>query len=215
MDFPKIKIIIVLVLLNISVFSQAIELVDIYDQILITYSTIKTCSMDFLQENYWKEIDTFQQSKGKIYYDKDHFLIDYSEPAEQKLLVENDTYTIYEPSIKQAMITDNKKVELNPEKFISHYWDISEKELIEEEDDFIKIKLITPRNESIFLSLSNFYLIDVLIIAPTEDSVHYSFDNQKYNIDLADNIFEINFPDDTNIIDSSTPKNKNEKGDKK
>jgi outer membrane lipoprotein-sorting protein len=155
-----------------------------------------------MQENYWKELDTFKQSYGKIYYDSSHMLLDYEEPAGQKLLIVNSAITIYEPSSNQALISNEINMELRPVTFISQYWDISQKELIEENEKSIKIKFITPEKEQIFIHLNDCLITEFLILDEFENSVVYKFSSEIINEQLPENIFQLNLPENTNIIDS-------------
>ncbi|MCK4311827.1 MAG: hypothetical protein KAW88_03725, partial [Candidatus Cloacimonetes bacterium] len=99
------KIVLAIFVFSTSLFANE-KLEEIYENILIKYSSIKTYEANFLQENYWKELDTFKQSFGKIYYDSSHLLLDYEEPQGQKLLIANSDITIYEPSSNQALISN-------------------------------------------------------------------------------------------------------------
>ncbi|MCK4694889.1 MAG: outer membrane lipoprotein carrier protein LolA [Candidatus Cloacimonetes bacterium] len=196
------KALLVLFLFFTSLFANEQLLEEIYENILIKYSSIKTYEANFLQENYWKELNTFKQSFGKIYYDSSHLLLDYEEPAGQKLLIANCDITIHEPSANQALMSDEINIELRPVKFISLYWHVSQKELIEHDDVNIRIKLFTPEKEQIFIHVNDSLITEFLILDECENSVIYKFSSEKFNIPLPESIFELNLPEDTNIIDN-------------
>ncbi len=195
------KIVLAIFVFSISLFANE-KLEEIYENILIKYSSIKTYEANFLQENYWKELDTFKQSFGKIYYDSSHLLLDYEEPQGQKLLIANSDITIYEPSSNQALISNEIDMELRPVKFISQYWDISRKELIEENEKSFKIKFITPEKEQIFIHVNDCLITEFMILDEQENSVIYKFSSEKFNTQLPESIFELNLPEDVNIIDN-------------
>ena len=195
------KALLVLFLFFTSLFADDQLLEEIYENILIKYSSIKTYEANFLQENYWEELDTFKQSFGKIYYDTSHLLLDYEKPPGQMLLIEGSDIIIYEPSSNQALISNEINMELRPVKFISQYWDISQKELIEENEKSFKIKFITPEKEQIFIHVNDYLITDFLILDEFENSVIYKFSSEKYNIQLPESIFQLNLPENTNIID--------------
>jgi len=199
MDYLKISIIVLMII--IFSFLPALNLEDIYSEILVTYSKVETYEANFLQENYWKELDTFKQSSGKIYYDKDHLLLDYSIPDKQFLLIDYNSVTIFEPSSNQVIISNNTEVDIRPVKFISSYWDISEKTLVDSDINNFKIKLITPKKEQIFITIENLLISDFIIIDADMNSVHYSFELEKINHDLPNNVFELILPENANIID--------------
>ncbi|NQT64924.1 MAG: outer membrane lipoprotein carrier protein LolA, partial [FCB group bacterium] len=144
---------------------------NIYDDILITYSTIYTYEASFVQENYWVEIKIDKTSEGKLYYDKENLLMDYSHPDGQKLHINKEFMTMYDPIADQAIISDEFEIELRPDKLISHYWDISEKEIIDQYDNTIKIKLQTPEEEIIIITISNKFITEFNIMDKNENYV--------------------------------------------
>ncbi|MBT4333779.1 MAG: outer membrane lipoprotein carrier protein LolA [Candidatus Cloacimonetes bacterium] len=177
-----------------------------YENILITYSTAYTYEAKFIQENYWAEINIDKISEGKLYYDKENLLMDYSQPDGQKLLINEEYMTMYDPIADQAMISDEFDIELRPDKLISHYWDISEKEIIDKFDDTIKIKLKTPQEENIIITISNKLVTEFNIVDENGNFIIYKFYNIKINEGLPENIFELTLPESTNIFDTRNNK---------
>lgn len=177
-----------------------------YESILITYSTVYTYEAKFIQENYWAEINIDKISEGKLYYDKENLLMDYSQPDGQKLLINEEYMTMYDPIADQAMISDEFDIELRPDKLISHYWDISEKAIIDKFDDTIKIKLKTPQEENIIITISNKLVTEFNIVDENGNFVIYKFYNIKINEGLPENIFELTLPESTNIFDTRNNK---------
>ncbi len=183
---------------------KALEI--IYEEVLITYSTIHTYEANFVQENYWEEIDVYKTSEGKLYYNKENLLMNYSIPEGQKLLIKENSMTMYDPISEQAIISDEIELELRPDKLISHYWDISEKELIEQFNDTIKIKLLTPEEEKIVITITNSIVTEFNIMDKNSNFVIYEFSDIQINKALPDKIFELNLPEETNIIDTRSNK---------
>ena len=177
-----------------------------YESILITYSTVYTYEAKFIQENYWAEINIDKISEGKLYYDKENLLMDYSQPDGQKLLINEEYMTMYDPIADQAMISDEFDIELRPDKLISHYWDISEKAIIDKFDDTIKIKLKTPQEENIIITISNKLVTEFNIVDENGNFIIYKFYNIKINEGLPENIFELTLPESTNIFDTRNNK---------
>jgi len=177
-----------------------------YENILITYSTAYTYEAKFIQENYWAEINIDKISEGKLYYNKENLLMDYSQPDGQKLLINEEYMTMYDPIADQAMISDEFDIELRPDKLISHYWDISEKAIIDKFDDTIKIKLKTPQEENIIITISNKLVTEFNIVDENGNFVIYKFYNIKINEGLPENIFELTLPESTNIFDTRNNK---------
>lgn len=178
----------------------------IYEQVLLTYSTIRTYETSFVQDNYWKEIDIYKSSEGKLYYDKENLLMNYSVPVGQKLLIKNNSMMMYDPVSGQAIISDKIEIELRPDMLISHYWDVSKKELIDQFNGTVKIKMFTPQEEKIIITISNNIVTEFNIVDKNKNFVIYKFSDIQINKVLPDKIFELTLPDNTSIIDTRSNK---------
>lgn len=196
-----IKITLLCLFLTGSLFADD-QLETIHANILITYSNIKSYEADLIQQNYWKELDIVKRSEGKIYYNTDNFLMKYSEPAGQLLLIKRDTVTMYDAASHQALISNDMQTELRPVKLISEYWDISKKELIDSDSVSFRITLVTPDSQQIEVKIKDFLITEFTVIDIDNNSVTYNFSNEKINKNLPENIFEITLPEGTNIIDN-------------
>ncbi len=194
--------VLLILLLPTLLFANEVTLESIYEQILIKYSTIDTYETEFVQENYWNEIDVNKTSEGKLYYNKENLLMEYIQPDGQKLQIKENSITMYDPITEQAFISDKVDIELRPDKLISHYWDMSEKELIEEYEDTIKIQLLTPESETILITISNNMVVEFNIVDINKNFVIYKFSDIFINKGLPENIFEMNFPENTSVIDT-------------
>lgn len=191
-----------IILLPTLLFANEVTLESVYEQILIKYSTIDTYETEFVQENYWNEIDVYKTSEGKLYYNKENLLMDYSQPDGQKLQIKENSITMYDPITQQAFISDQVDIELRPDKLISHYWDVSDKELLEEYGDTIKIKLLTPESETILITIANNMVVEFDIVDINKNFVIYKFSDILINKGLPENIFELHFPENTSVIDT-------------
>ncbi len=200
MVYIKTSLIFLSLILFSNIYAQNLE--NIYSDILITYSKIVTYEANFSQKNYWKELDVSMQSNGNIYYDENHLLLQYKKPNEQLLLIDHDFVTIFNPTSNQAVISNNAESDIRPINFISKYWNISQKTLIDSNKSKLEIKLVTPESEQIFINLENYLIVDFSIIDADTNSVHYSFASEKINHNLPENIFKLALPDDVNIIDT-------------
>ncbi len=204
MDTLNIKILII-VLLSLTVsflYAQEDVFDEIYDNLMENYIKIETYKADLTQENYWKNIDVKKMSYGKIYYNKSFLLIDYSDPAGQKMLIDSTSVMFYDSTSCLALISDKVDIELRPMNFISLYWNNSQKEIIKQEQSCIVIKFITSENERIFVTIEDFYINELKILDEYNNSVKYLFINEEFNIDLSKSTFEIDLPDDVNIVDN-------------
>jgi len=199
------KIILILLLPTLLIANEKV-LETIYEEVLITYSTIHTYETSFIQENYWEEIDVYKTSEGRLYYNKENLVMNYSKPVGQKLLINKNSMTMFDPISQQAIISDKIEIELRPDKLISHYWDVSEKELIEQLDNTIKIKLHTPEEEKIIIAITNNIATEFNIVDKNKNFVIYKFSDIQINKALPDSIFKLNLPENTNILDSRSNK---------
>ena len=201
----NLKILLVLILyFSFSTFILAQDdiLNEIYLDLLEKYDSIKTYEADFIQENFWKEIDTAKTSYGKIYYDSSFLLLEYSEPEGQKLLIDSLSVTIYDAASNQVLISNKNDYELKPISILSEYWQNSQKELIENSENGTQIKLITPENEQVFVLIKNNLIIEIQIFDNSGNMVKYSFSAEKINKPILQIIFELNLPEDVNVIDN-------------
>ncbi len=204
MDMLNIKILII-VLLSLTVsflYAQEDIFDEIYDNLMENYNKIETYKADLTQENYWKDLDVKKMSYGKIYYNKNFLLLDYSDPPGQKMLINSTSVIIYDSTSCQAFISDKIDIELRPINFISLYWNNSQKEIIKQEQSCIVVKFITSENERIFVTIEDFYINELKILDEYNNSVKYLFINEEFNIDLSKSTFEIDLPDDVNIVDN-------------
>ncbi len=190
------------IILSQSLIAQPVILDDIYLNLQTKYDTIKTFQSDFEQTNFWQELDIQKKSYGKIFYDESRLLLNYSEPAGQKMLIDSTTVTIYDSTSKQALISNKVETELRPVKFISLYWENSQKELIEQNSDNFKIQITTEFKERILVEIRKTLISGFTFYDREGNSVQYIFNNEKINRQLQENIFELELPDDVNILDN-------------
>ena len=193
---------ILLISYSFSLSAQDNILNKIHFYLIEKYDSIKTYEADFIQENFWKEIDTAKTSYGKIYYNSSFLLLEYSEPEGQKLLVDSLSVTIYDAASNQVLISNKNDYELKPISIISEYWQNSQKELIKNNENRTQLKLITPDNEQIFVRIKDNLIIEIQIFDNSENMVKYSFSSEIINEQLAEDIFELNLPEDVNVIDN-------------
>ena len=191
-----------LTLCSFSLFAQDDVLNKIYLDLIEKYDSIKTYEADFIQENFWKEIDTAKTSYGKIYYDSCFLLMEYSEPEGQKLLIDSLSVTIYDAASNQVLISNKNDYELKPISIISEYWANSQKELLENNENEIQIKLITPENEQFLIRIKDNLIIEIQLFDNSENMVKYSFSEERINKQLSKEIFELKLPEDVNVIDN-------------
>jgi len=181
-------------------YSDNITLTEIYKKVIAKYNEIKTYEAKINQENYWSELDVEKTSTGNIYYDGERFLLKYTEPSGQKLFIEKEVLNIIDESNKQVFISDLEDFELRPDKILTYYWKISDKEIITS-DEYTKLKLF-GETDTLYVSISNDLIVEILIIDSNNNSVKYKFYDVKINSSLPVNIFELFYPDEFNVIDN-------------
>ncbi len=182
--------------------AQSEILDDIYLDLQSNYDSISTFQSDFEQTNFWKEMDITKQSVGKIFYDESRLLLDYSEPQGQKMLIDSTTVTIYDSTSNQALISNKVETELRPVKFISLYWENSEKEIIEQSSVHCKIEITTLFEEHILVEIKEGLISGFTFFDKDGNSVNYNFLNKKINEQLPLGIFEMDLPENVNIFDN-------------
>lgn len=188
-----------IVMVGMTVFMAAEEIDQIYDRVMDFYAEVNSFQGDFEQINYWQNIDRTVVSRGKIYYDTHRFILQYSEPAGQKLLIDKDVMYLIDVSSKQVMITDEFDFELRPEKIIESYWQDSEKEVFQS-DEGRGLRLKTYE-QTIEVQMKNGEIAQIEIYGSEGNKVTYNLSEKSYNIDLQDKVFRIDIPRDYAVID--------------
>lgn len=194
-----IKTLLMIVMVGMTVFMAAEEIDQIYDRVMDFYAEVNSFQGDFEQINYWQNIDRTVVSRGKIYYDTHRFILQYSEPAGQKLLIDKDVMYLIDVSSKQVMITDEFDFELRPEKIIESYWQDSEKEVFQS-DEGRGLRLKTYE-QTIEVQMKNGEIAQIEIYGSEGNKVTYNLSEKSYNIDLQDKVFRIDIPRDYAVID--------------
>jgi outer membrane lipoprotein carrier protein len=171
----------------------------IFDKLVNKYDSIKTFQADFVQTNYWKEIDETLVSRGKIYYNSKKLLLDYIKPKPQKMLLDTTSLIIWDIKENQAIITNNNTDISRPIDIIKKFWQNSKIIILEEKKNFIKLKLVSDE-QIIIVELKNYIIKKMKIINRNGNFVEYSFKNIKINKVIKNKLFDIKLPDDVNII---------------
>ena len=174
----------------------------IFDKLVNKYDSIKTFQADFVQTNYWKEIDETLVSRGKIYYNSKKLLLDYMKPKPQKMLLDTTSLIIWDIKENQAIITNNNTDISRPIDIIKKFWQNSKIIILEEKRNFIKLKLVSDE-QIIIVELKNYIIKKMKIINRNGNFVKYSFENIKINKVIKNKLFDVKLPDDVNIIQNN------------
>jgi len=83
---------------------------------------------------------------------------------------------------------------------------MSEKELIDQFDDTIKIKLLTPEEEKILITISNNIVTEFNIMDKNKNFVIYKFSDIIINEKLPPTIFVFVIPVEASILDTRSNK---------
>ena len=194
------KIVSLFLLFAMSLFAQPLE--NIYEQLCVTYERIESYEAVFTQYNFWQEADISKISSGKIYYNLHNLLLDYVEPAGQKLIVSDSAVVIYDDVSKQAMISNNDDTAIRPQDILSKYWQNSKKEILNNSEKLQIIKLINSENSQIIVEISEDLIAKITIIDENENSVEYIFSDVKINQKLPKDIFGFQISNDVNVLDT-------------
>ncbi|MEA1972589.1 MAG: outer membrane lipoprotein carrier protein LolA, partial [Candidatus Cloacimonadota bacterium] len=138
MDLWKISFIILLAL-PLAIFANNSKILKKIEE---NYDT-KTFSANFSQTNFWSEIEVEKVSNGKMFYNKEKLILNYSEPVGQQLLLEGKNLSIYDKESNQLSVTkvDNAISKIKPIEIIKYYWQKSEVSISESENMLTAILL--------------------------------------------------------------------------
>jgi len=114
----------VFLLFAIHLFSQ--DATQVYDNLIKKYEKINSYKADFTQINYWSEIGDTLASSGKIYYNKEKLLLDYTLPKKQKMLLDSTRVIVWDIVEKNAIITQNTSSISRPIDIIKEFWSKSQ-----------------------------------------------------------------------------------------
>ncbi len=198
MDWIKLSLI--FVLMSSVLLAQNLD--DIYQKIVDTYQKTSTFEGEFIQENFYSELDILKDSKGKIYFDEVFFMLEYIEPSGQVLLLKDKELKIFDSNENQLIITSLNTVikSLNPIDILSYYWQNSDKEM---RDGKLIIKPIKEDDiKLLHIEFNDDFLINkIKYYDQNENFVSYEFLKIKTNIKFKSDQFNLNIPDDVFIIE--------------
>jgi outer membrane lipoprotein-sorting protein len=196
----KLKILLLLIVSSFGLFAAEMNIEKIYAGVIENYKNITTFQADLVQTNYWKELDIEKESLGRIIYNEENLLLNYLDPAGQQMLVTKSSVTIYDSLSQNAMISD-KTTELRPDKIIAEYWDKSQKEIKHLTATGV-ILLLTSDSEEIEILISHSHIVFFKLSDSSGNTVKYSFKNIVKNAELNDVLFQLQIPENVNIIDN-------------
>jgi len=198
----KNRIIVVLVISLGLLSAQPGDLNHIYENIISTYDSVVTFQADFVQENYWPEMEVSQTSDGILFYNSENLLMDYSTPEGQIMLIDSDNVTIYDAASQQALISPKQAVRLRPIEIIKHYWKMSEVSILDETEEGITLKLNVENGETVIIEIINSLISQLSIMDSEKNQVTYKFEGMIINEEIPAETFEFVIPEDARIIDN-------------
>lgn len=191
--------------ISCSLFSNESDL--LIKKMFSRYEDINTFKADFEQYNYWSEIQIEKKSIGVIIYNEKKMLLKYSDPEGQLLLIDNRKLTMYDAKSEQAIITNIKDIvsEMKPIKIIQYYAKNAKFSLDKRNNqNLIVLDIINDEFISkIEVTLSDDFIIEKLKYYDLENNtVLYEFSNIRINCKIMEDIFDVNLPENTSIIDN-------------
>ncbi|GEM_PF-2722926 len=175
-------------------------------EILSIYLPLKSFRADFTQVNVWPETSNRLTSKGTIYYDKEHLLLQYSNPKGQFLLALPESVHIWDPAENRELVMDGAGVagRLRPSDIIAYY--TRNAELKERTVGGLRILQVFPRDKEDIIKLEAAWDGGKITWLAYEDeagnSVRYEFRNQKFNPALDGSLFIKSLPEGREILDA-------------
>lgn len=200
----------IVILLILASSLSGITTSNLYKELIKKYDKVETFQAEIKQTSYYSEIDYTNISAGKIYYNSDKILIEYSSPKVEKILLSDNVVKIYQTESDRLIMTyaDSSFVSLNMKYLISRIWDEELLKLTENSDYYIvKIKL-TEKN-----AMANIDNIEFSIDKAEKlvkkvkyqdnlaNEVEVIFSQINLNKPLSDELWKIKTTDSTQIID--------------
>jgi len=202
MDILKTKLLIILFAALSLLWCEEID-PDIVKQNLIEhYSSIETYQADFEQSNYWQELELELNSFGKIFYNRSYLKLQYEDPEGQFLLLDSLYVTMYDPGSNQAIISSGSEIDIRPLSIISRYWDNSLIQSLELVNDTTYVSLKTINDEFIEFGVYDNRILELIYADLDKNRVKYRFRNEQINLKLPAGVFDVQLPEDVNLIDN-------------
>lgn len=209
MELNKRKVL-YLICLIIANSLSAISLAEAYDSLLEKYEKVQSFQADIEQTSYYSEIEYTNVAKGKIYYTQNRLLIDYFEPNQEKICLNDNIVHIYQSKEDRLIISkaDSSFISLNLGKLIKDVW-LEDNAVIEDNNNFYRVKIDTRKNNNLVnISMIEFEIDkkDNLIKAisyqdESDNSVRILFSNVLLNDTISSEIWELDVSSETEIID--------------
>jgi len=181
-------------------------------------SSVQSLSASFLQTRETGVAGQKIEARGKLYLSKPRkILLEYTEPENQKLLVNGATATIYIPSLNQAQKFDVAGRAEENSLFV--FWEPLSK--LQEQFTMTQVRQkgtrlryieLVPKDETAWTGLKRLVLgIDPDLLLPSfieaeevgGDRVKLNLSNIKTNPKLDRSIFELRLPEGVEVIDYS------------
>ncbi len=200
------KISLVLALLVCSLL--AAQTVDqLYQKINAYYGSLSSYQADLRQENHFKQINQVLSYTGKIYFQKDRMLMDFSAPTRQRLLIQNGNAELYDASsntlFKSRVMPQFNR--MNPIEILELYWGKSEVKILENKAGKSRVRL-NPKQDPLISSLeatidnSSGSISKLSYTDKSANMVSYHFSKITVNKGIPASIWKFSYPRDVQVI---------------
>ncbi len=202
MDTCRIKIILTILCAISLLFSAEADPENLKQKLLDAYSGINTFEAEFVQNNFWPELDKELISYGKIYFDNDHLKLAYTDPEGQFLVLDSLIVTMFDPNSNQAIISASSEIDIRPRSIIKNYWQDSLLVSFQQKLETADIELRTEAGDRISFHTENTLITELTYSDADSNRVTYKFSELRLNQALPENVFDIILPDDVNLLDT-------------
>jgi outer membrane lipoprotein-sorting protein len=184
---------------------------------------IKTIFAEMTQEKRSKVLGGKEIYKGQIFLKhagpgNDRVRINYSSPSQQSVSVVGDEIILYQPRIKQAIITSRKSQAAKNQEFsfvatpynsvpeLKNRYNIVHKGQEQVGGASTEVLELTPKTASaaqkltMWVDQTTWFPIKYQVIEKNGDISTFSLNGVKKNTNIGDGVFKIKWPSDTKVI---------------
>ncbi len=195
--------------------AEALSLEALVGLIQVKYDSTESFSASFRQVNFYSSLGQERRSAGKLYIHKPgRFRWEYTEPEQQLLVSDGETFWVYTPRLKQVIVSPAREAysSRTPMSFLAGRGNLREEfgfRLLEgpsEGKGNYLLELMPKRQESaldkLFLEVEpeGFKIVSVSVLEPLKNKITITFSEIEEGMLLSPSLFRFEVPPGVEVV---------------